>query len=157
MLEDLKSFWGHQGIKLRPGAGEEEIRSFETRYAVRLPEDFRQYLASINGFDQSEHWMTDDNVITFLGLDEIRPLSEYWSPDVADAVDFFVFADCSLSVHFYAIRLRNAATDQNKVVVVYEELIEVAGSFSEFIERYLQRMESVLFPPPKAAPWDRRL
>ena len=52
--------------------------------------------------------------------------------------------------HVYAIRLRNAATNQNQVVVVYEELIEVARSFSEFIEQYLRRMDVVLFPPPRA-------
>lgn len=151
MIEDLKSFWRSQGIKSSPGASEEEIRSFETRYAVRLPEDFRRYLGSINGFDQSEHWVSDDNLITFLCLNEIKPLNEYWSPLVADAADFFVFADCSLSVHVYAIRLRNAASDQNQVVVVYEELVAVAHSFSAFIERYLQRIESVLFPPPQAS------
>ena len=134
-----------------PGASEEEIRRFETRYAVHLPEDFRRYIASINGFDQSEHWMTDDDLITFLSLNEIKPLKEYWSPVVADAEDFFVFADYSIAAHVYAIRLRNTASEQNQVVVVYEELIEVAHSFSEFIERYLQRMDSFLFPLPPAS------
>jgi cell wall assembly regulator SMI1 len=150
MSEKLKSFWRGQGIKLCPGASDEELHRFETRYAVRLPEDFRQYLASMNGFDQSEYWMTDDNFITFLCLDEIKPLNEYWSPVVGDAADFFVFADYSISAHVYAIRLRNAATDQNQIVVVYSELIEVARSFSDFIEQYLKRMDRVLFPPPQA-------
>jgi hypothetical protein len=58
----------------------------------------------VNGFDGSEYWMTDDEVITFLGLDEVKPLSEYWSPDVVDADFYFVFADC-ISAHVYAIRL----------------------------------------------------
>ena len=149
MSEKLKSFWRGQGIKLCPGASEEEIRHFETKYAVQLPEDFRQYLGSMNGFDGSEYWMADDNLITFLSLDEIKPLNEYWSPKVANARDFFVFADYSISAHVYAIRLRNAETDQNQVVVVYEELIEVARSFSEFIEQYLRRMDVVLFPSPR--------
>jgi hypothetical protein len=147
MTENLKSFWRDQGIKLRPGADEQELRRFETRYEVRLPEDFRQYLASINGFDKSEYPTSDNNLITFLGINEIKPLDEYWPPKLANARDFFVFADYSISAHVYAIRLRNTAADHNQVVVVYEKLIEIARTFSEFIERYLQRVDVVLFPP----------
>ena len=154
MTEKLESFWRRQGIKLCSGAHEEELRAFENRYAVHLPEDFRGYLAAINGFDNSEHWMSDDNLITFLGLSEIKPLNAYWSPEVANSADLFVFADYSISAHVYAIRLSNAAPDRNQVVVVYDKLIEVAGSFSEFIERYLKRTDVVLFP---SAPTEQAL
>src|SRR4029450_1854029 len=95
ITEKLKTLWLRQGIKLSPGANEEDLCALETKYAVRLPEDFRHYLASINGFEESEHWMSDDNLITFLGLNEIKPLNEYWAPKVANAADFFVFADYS--------------------------------------------------------------
>jgi SMI1 / KNR4 family (SUKH-1) len=145
--EALKTFWLRQGIKLRPGAVVDDFTAFEGRYNVRLPEDMREYFAAVNGFDGSEHWMTDDELITFLGLDEIKPLSEYWSPFVADSDGYFVFADHSLSAHVYAIRL-DTSCRENEVVVVYDRLIKVAGSFSEFITSYLDKNHTVLFPKP---------
>ena len=147
--EALKTFWLRQGVKLRPGAIVDEFTAFEARYNVRLPEDLREYFAAVNGFDGSEHWITDDEVITFLGLDEMKPLSEYWSTIVADSDSYFVFADYSLSAHVYAIRLDTSGR-ANEVVVVYDRLIKVAGSFSEFMTSYLENNRTVLFPEPQA-------
>lgn len=144
--ETLKQFWLDQGIKLRRGATEEEFAAFELKYNIRLPADLREYLATVDGFDGSEHWMTDNNVITFLGLDEIKPLSEYWSPDVADDNNYFVFADYSIAAHVYAIRLSSDSCGSNDVVVMYDRPQKVARSFSEFVIGYLENRDSVLFP-----------
>ena len=148
--ESLRKFWLRQGVKLNVGASEDELASFEAKYHVRLPSDLRDYFAAVSGFDGSETWMTDDEVITFLGLDEVKPLSEYWSSDVADADSYFVFADYSLAAHVYAIRL-NDSGDGSAVVVVYDSKpVKVADSFSEFVEGYLGRNNAVLFPEPQA-------
>jgi SMI1 / KNR4 family (SUKH-1) len=149
IAETLKQFWLRQGIKLRPGATEEELTAFKAKYKIRLPQDLREYLATVDGFDGSEHWMTDNEVITFLGLDEMKPLCEYWSPTVADSHSYFVFADYSLAAHVYAIRL-DASMRGNDVVVVYDRTVAVARSFSEFIEGYLENSGAVLFPEPQA-------
>ena len=146
ITETLKQFWLRQGIKLRKGATEEELTAFEVKYKIRLPQDFREYLATVDGFDGSE-W--DNEVITFLGLDEIKPLTEYWSHPVPDSYSYFVFADYSLSAHVYAIRL-DASVPGNDVVVVYDRTVGVARSFSEFIEGYLENSKAVLFPEPQA-------
>ncbi len=146
--EALKRFWLRQGIKLCRGATGDELAAFEAKHNIRLPEDLRDYFAVVNGFDG---WQTDDNVITFLSLDEMKTLSEYWSPDVADADSYFVFADYSISAHVYAIRLLNTTGRGNHVVVVYDgEPVEVANSFSEFVEGYLADNNAVLFPDPQA-------
>ncbi|HEX7295343.1 MAG TPA: SMI1/KNR4 family protein [Pyrinomonadaceae bacterium] len=142
--------WLSQGIKLRPGASEEELAAFETKHSVRLPEDMREYLTTIDGFDDSEHWMSDDQLITFLALDEIQPLNKYWSPTVHVGSDYFVFADCSLSVHVYAIRLASDSAGATDVVVVYDPPRKVADSFSDFVRAYLDGKTEVLFPPPVA-------
>jgi len=145
--EKLKTFWRRQSVKLAPGATEEQFCAFEAEYKVRLPEDLRKYLGTVNGFDGSEHWMTDDQSITFFGLQEIKPLREYWSAKVVDADGYFVFADYSLSAHVYAIRLGDGSVDPNCVVVVYDsKLVEVASSFAGFVEDYLENI-AVLFPP----------
>jgi len=148
-IETLKTFWLRQGIKLRPGASKDDLDVFEAKYNKRLPEDMREYFAAVNGFDLSEQWVTDGELITFLGLDEMKPLSEYWSWSIPDFDSFFVFADYSLAAHVYAIHL-DASVQRNEVVVVYERLVEVARTFSEFIEGYLQNRDTVLFPEPQA-------
>ena len=148
--EALKRFWQDQRIILKPGALESELASFETKYGVCLPEDLRSYLQTVNGFDCTEHWVTDENLITFLSLNEVKPLSEYWSEEIANAVSYFVFADYSISAHVYAIRLSDVAA-VNDVVVVYDSnLINVANSFSGFVDGYLANNNGVLFPQPQA-------
>jgi hypothetical protein len=149
--ETLKRYWLRHGIKLNRGASESDIAVFESKYHVRLPKEMREYFAAVNGFDGSKHWMTDENVITFLALGEIKPLSEAWSPKVADAASYFVFADYSLSAHVYAIRLLNDSEGDNPVVVAYddENLIGVASSFSEFVQGYLEDNNAILFPEPQ--------
>ena len=136
----LKRFWLRQGISLLPGASESELVAFEAKHDVRLPADLREYLATVNGFDGSEHWMTDDEVITFLGLVEMKPLNHYWSP-VIDGDSYFVFADYSLAAHVFAIRLSKASVSGNDVVVVYDDKpLQVASSFSKFVEGYLTKV-----------------
>ncbi len=98
----LKRFWLRQGISLLPGASESELAAFEAKHNVNLPEDLRDYFATVNGFDGSEHWMTDDEVITFLSLGEMKPLNEYWSPAVIDGDSYFVFADYSIAAQILA-------------------------------------------------------
>jgi hypothetical protein len=148
-IEDLKTFWLRQGIKLRRGASQDELSAFEARYNIRVPEDLREYFAAVNGFEGSEHEATDDEAITFLGLDQMKPLSEYWSPAVADSDSYFVFADYSIAAHVYAIHL-DASVHRNDVVVVYDRTVEVANSFAKFIEDYLEKNDAVLFPEPQA-------
>jgi hypothetical protein len=148
--ETLKRYWLRHGIKLNRGVSEDELAAFEDVYRVRLPKDLREYFAAVNGFDGSEHWMTDENVITFLALNEMKPLSEAWSPKIADAASYFVFADYSLSAHVYAIQLSNSSGN-NPVVVAYddENLVKVASSFSEFVQGYVEDNNAVLFPEPQ--------
>ncbi len=147
IVETLQKYWLRHGIKLNDGASENALAAFEAMHEVRLPEDLREYFASVNGFDDT----VDDNDVTFLRLEDMKPLSEYWSSDVADAESYFVFADYSISAHVYAIRLLNSPRNGNPVVVVYDrEPVEVANSFSEFIEGYLENSVGVLFPDPPA-------
>ncbi|HXD32974.1 MAG TPA: SMI1/KNR4 family protein [Pyrinomonadaceae bacterium] len=149
--ESLKKKWLSQRITLNAGASLNEVTWFETKYNVLLPEDFREYFLTTNGFDGSEHWEIDENMITFLGLNEVKPLSEYWSSPVAGGDSYFVFADYSIAAHVYAIRLVSTVTDTNPVVVLWDrQPIQVANSFTEFVEAYLETKDSVLFPGPEA-------
>jgi len=149
--EILKRYWLRHGVKLNRDASEDELATFEAKYHVRLPEDVREHFALVNGFGGSEYWMTDENVITFLALNEMKPLSEAWSPKIAEAASYFVFADYSLSAHVYAIRLLDSPGNDNPVVVAYddENIVKVASSFSEFVQGYVKDNNAVLFPEPQ--------
>lgn len=63
--ESLKQFWSRRTIKLRCAASEIELRGFEDKYNVLLPDDLKGYFATVNGFDALVSWVTDENVITF--------------------------------------------------------------------------------------------
>jgi hypothetical protein len=146
--EALRRYWLRHEINLNHGAPEDEIAAFEARYQVQLPKEMRDYFATVNGFGGSEHLMTDENVIAFLALGEIKTLSEAWSPKIEEAASYFVFADYSLSVHVYAVRLSSSSEDDNPVVVAYDDrnIARMASSFSEFVQQYLEENKAVLFP-----------
>lgn len=147
--EALQQRWLGQGIKLRPGASEDQVVAFEKMHNVIIPADMRQYLTTSDGFDGAEHWMTDDDLITFLALDEIQPLNEYWNPKTPGGSSYFVFADYSLSVHVYAIKLVRDSSEPNDVVVVGDiRPQKIANCFSDFAQAYLDGKSAVLFPRP---------
>ncbi len=124
------------------------MRAFENKYDVRLPDDLKDYFATVDGFDDSD---SDENLFTFLPLAEVIPLDESWSLETPEAKSYFVFIDYCISAHVYAIRLTNDISLGNPVITTYvkpdENPIQIAGSFSEFVQGYLADDYSVLFPP----------
>ena len=155
--ESLKQFWSRQNIKLRRGAPEVELREFEAKYNVVLPDDLKDYFATVDGFDDSD---SDENLFTFLPLAEVTLLDESWSSGTFDAKSYFVFIDYCISAHLYAIRLTNDLSLGNPVVTTYvkpgENPIQIAGSFSEFVQGYLADDYSVLFPPSQVEQFNGR-
>lgn len=149
ITEQLKKTWSTQGIKLRSEASPAQLAAFETKYKIRLPGELSEFLAAVNGFDCSESLMWDEELITFLGTDEIKPLGEYWSPEAEGSEMYFVFADHCIAAHVYAIHLSDKLDHENEIVVVYDLTpVKVATSFREFIQGYMNKDLSVLFPKP---------
>ena len=141
--ESLEQFWTRYGIKLQRGATEKELREFEAKYNVRLPDDLKDYFSTVDGFADSG---CDENVITFLPLAEVEPLSKAWSRK-PEADSYFIFADYSISCHVYAIRLTKDLTLGNRVIIAYDDNPkQIAGSFAEFVRGYLADDYGVLFP-----------
>jgi SMI1 / KNR4 family (SUKH-1) len=142
--ESLKQYWLRYGkTKLRPGATDAELRDFERKYNVYLPTDLKDYFSQVNGFDKYD---VDDDMLSFLPLDEIEPVSKDWSSK-PEAISYFIFVDYSISAHVYAIRLTDDPSLNNPVFIVYDENpIQIANSFSEFAEAYLNNDYRILFP-----------
>ena len=138
--ESLKRHWSSHDLKINAGASEAELRAFEDKYGVVLPEDLREYLSCVNGM---AHDVVDDGLIRFWTLEEVIPVSEgapqYSDRDyVQDPETLFLFADYSIWAHAYAIRLGKAVLNSNEVVVIgYQSPKLIAESFSGFVEIYL--------------------
>ena len=147
--ELVKTHWLGQGIKLRRSATESETAAFESKYDVCLPEDMREFFKVVNGFDNRNGEEVDNDMITFFSLEEIKPLnaSDWGIP--ARTESYFVLADWSISAHVYAIRLSKDCAAPGVVVVVYDALVKVADSFTEFMRAYLEDNKAVLFPDPR--------
>lgn len=136
----LKMHWSSQGINLNPPASETALTRFESRYTVSLPNDFCDYLLHVNGMAPEA---TDNELIRFWSIEEIKPLSEETPQYAAEsylvnATGFFVFADYSMWAHAYAIRLSSGPLEPNSIVVIgANKPILIADSFLSFVQSYL--------------------
>jgi hypothetical protein len=144
----MKERWRSEGWDVRPGVPLQEIEAFESRYRVTLPADLREFFLTVDGMGQ------DLNLNQFVRLDGLKPVSELFGdfggppPDVDDepgsqkAGRHFVLVDVLCSSYFYTIRL---SADPSRGTPVYalndSGYRMVAGSFSEFGERYLNGWE----------------
>ncbi|MBI3826702.1 MAG: SMI1/KNR4 family protein [Candidatus Rokubacteria bacterium] len=136
LLVRLVLKWSSAGLTIRPGAEEAALRDFERLHGVSLPEDFRLYLATVDGMHEME-W--DSDLIHFWRLEEMRSLLEEISKveDPEPLRGFFVFADHSIWAHGYAIRLTSDYDDAGRVVLVHSRIGTIAHSFTEFLQLYL--------------------
>jgi hypothetical protein len=153
LLANVERHWEKQRISHGPPASPSQLDEFETRYGVNLPDDLRAYFDTLNGSELGSNGPMDDHLLSFWHLSEIRSLAEERSADTPPSHrSSFVFADHSIGVHAYAVRLSPDARAPAPVSVIYDELqIEVSPSFRTFLERYLAGDIAVLFPdlPPK--------
>jgi hypothetical protein len=138
--ESLKKHWKLHNVDINAGVSKAEIDSFEAAQGVVLPKDVRDYFSCVNGMPND---VVDDGMIRFWTLEEFQPLpqsapafsdSEY----IRDPESLFLFADYSIWVHAYAIRLRNDPSLSNEIVIIgYESPVTIFQSFSEFVDQYL--------------------
>ena len=129
----------------------ESIRAFENKYQVVLPFDFAEYLRAVDGTSVDE---SDENVLSFLSLAEIRPVHEVLDesggvvyPDRFAYPNCFVFADYLLSSWLYAIQITADATNLGPVyrVTASDAPVQMeAASFREFMTKYVADPGSIL-------------
>jgi cell wall assembly regulator SMI1 len=148
--ERLRAHWHAQGLDPPPGVTEDRLRDFEKHYEVSLPTDLRKYFLHVDGMGVFTY---DDDLFNFCQLSEFVPIDDLEivveDPtrhiDVEDLHQHFVFADHSIWLPAYAIRLARSGTDSHRVIALGSEsnprrgytASVVASSFSDFVERYL--------------------
>ena len=155
VIEALRERWRAEGILNVRGATEGELAAFETRYDIVLPPDLRQYFATVNGTVTGQYGIDDQDLLGFWHLDQVHTFAEesgaLGDHDV-EARRTFALADHSIWCFAFGIQLSNDRTAATPIVCdVSTSLQKVAGSFTEFISRYLRREESVLYPTPSHA------
>ena len=151
-LSNLLELWRAQGITLRAGASEDAISSFESRYGVRLPLDYREFLLHTDGLD------SDDTVTKYWSISDLRPATEVFDgTDIATMClvlpsglshpnSYFVFADTLIWSHFYAIHLGAIPESGGQVAWIgYRDSWTAAESFTEFMQCYVAK--------PQQADW----
>ena len=145
--ERLRERWAVCGVQIRPGVRPKEIRAFESRYRVALPPDLRDYFMTVDGMERGDG---DEDMLEFLHLGAVKSVPEELAnfrgiPDYGNIVNtlsnpeqYFVIADFMITSHVYAIRLSDDASEETPVVLVRGDIHRrIAGSFTEFGERYL--------------------
>jgi hypothetical protein len=118
-----------------PGVTEDRLTEFETCFGVALPADMREYFLHVDGM--GEHFKWDDDLFNFRSLNDLELVNTPAS-NVADVASYFVFADHSIWLPAYAIRLTGAAAGPHPVIAIETDgMISsapiVAQSFSEFV------------------------
>jgi hypothetical protein len=108
-----------------PCATEKQLSAFEQKHGVRLTMDTRTFYGFMNGAGPDYEY-----VFTFWPLDEIRPTT------VDGQSGWFIFADHSVSVFEYAIKLTADGPGPSDVYCPELERT-VAASFSDFLRRCL--------------------
>src|SRR3954452_13979001 len=96
--ERLKAHWLAQGLSVHPRVTREQLRSFEARHAICIPDDLRDFLSVVNGTGRYSNM--GDRMFCFWSLDEFTPLSEE-HPEATcfeEPNAFFLFADHSINL-----------------------------------------------------------
>lgn len=156
----LRERWSSLRIDLNLGASDEVIASFERFYSVKLPEDWREYFAVINGMsgNGSTHW--DENMVYFWPLPDpavpqsyeadyqvVSPVSKSWSGCIVEGgTSLFTVADYCIHAHIYVVELGEHSDSRGSLYLLQEATpLKIADSFTEFVDGYLADPDRILW------------
>jgi hypothetical protein len=143
LFEELIARWKQMGIDVPPGVPQEAIAAFEAFHRVAMPQDLRECFIAVDGM--REIGVLDDSLFNFRPLSALTQVTSNPSDSRQDrpaAAQYFVLADCSISLPEFAIRLNADAEDKTPIATVFSDagvsvIADRYESFSEFIRRYL--------------------
>jgi hypothetical protein len=147
--------WEAAGVAPRPGLSDPHLDAFERRCGVRLPAAARALYRRADGMRPGA-W--DEALVAFWPLAEVgavpallagcRGIPDYGGIETAlpDAGAYYLFADHSIWLTVYAVRLTSDAAGPAPVVGIRggADWGEVAPSFGEFLRRYAEGPWSVV-------------
>ena len=144
LASQLISKWMDEGIDIRSGVTSEAIQAFENRHNVILPVDFRNYFAVVDGM--GERHTCDSGFFGFWRFQDLVSIADDL-PDRAESFGqshcYFMFADHSISLPTFAIRLSDDRAAPTPVAGIFSDFgaLDVENffdSFTDFVNAYLQ-------------------
>jgi hypothetical protein len=143
LISRLTARWKSHGIECPAGVSPAIVAAFEGRHHVVLPPDMREYFLAVDGM--GEKGTCDDDLFSFWPLQDLISIAEDL-PDrcskFAESPNYFMFADHSIALPTYAIRLSSDPDVANPVASVFADFgafeVEVVfDSFTDFVNHYL--------------------
>ncbi len=141
-LERLVHWWGKDAKPSECGA---QLEALEARYDVRLPDDFRAYLTAT--MPKGNPW--DSEGTNWWPLEDLKSVRE----ECADWEDgsgldgdekAIVFADFLMWCFAWAIDCSDGPDRGRVIIVTGSSNRQVAGSFDDFLRRYINDSGSVM-------------
>ena len=143
LIHQLVSKWVDEGIDIRGGVDLEAIQIFENHHNVVLPADFRNYFTAVDGM--GERHTSDNGFFGFWRFQDLVSISDDL-PDRAKSFEhshrYFLFADHSISLPAFAIRLSDDRAAPTPVARVFSDfgaldVEDFFDSFTDFVNVYL--------------------
>ncbi len=139
----LIEHWRSHGIECPPGATEAAIHEFETSRGLVLPADMRSYFLAVDGM--GERGTCDNDFFSFWPIGDLISVAEDLPDRTArepDAARYIMFADHSIALPTYAIRLSHRHSENTPVASVFADagsfgLKVYFDSFTGFVNAYL--------------------
>jgi hypothetical protein len=130
---------------------EARVGALESRYGIRIPEDFRRYLL---GRALSDEY-TDDEMTAWWSLNRIQSIRDEYkdgtgNPAIAEEADAYLFfADYLIWCWAWAI-CSSQGPNRGRIAFIGSPDGFVADSFTEFVDRYLRDPAGMAntFPSP---------
>jgi len=153
-IERLMAQWRQQGIDCPAGASPDALAEFESRRGVVLPADMRSYFLAVNGMGPRQE-VFDDAFCSFWPVESVTSVADEFpdrAVDVPGADRYFLFADHSLNLPAYAVRLSSDPHAAAPVATLFSDrgafaMEDVFESFGAFLERYLDNpFDAVILP-----------
>ena len=147
LWQQLVELWRSAGLTIRPPVRPEAIQAFESKYAVVLPADMRDYFQKVDGMEDE----LDPGTNRFWPLEMVKPVAEELSELHTDRLAYpgcFVFVDHCIWCLAWAVQLgKEPAMVSGAVFQVTAGEVpgrQIAPSFTAFVEMYLANQYSVL-------------
>ena len=155
LIDRLVTAWHLADVRPKNAATGDAIATFEERFSRTLPRDLRTIYERFNGLHD-----TDADLNRFWPIDEIDTVPSVIDPYAGTsdfsgiaqrlplANEYFAFADHSIWVYVYAVRLTDDEPTSGPVVWIADgdTFDIVSDTFSGFWDRYLATSERILVP-----------
>jgi len=145
--------WRSQNLPIQKACEEDDIKSFETKYKIALALDIREYFLNVNGMTPYFPGYQDKEGFSFWPLERIRTVAEdnealgrpYLRLTEEDSL--FLFCDHMDWSWAYAAKIHpGSGAAEGIYLVCCRNPIKIAGSFSEFVQLYMEDSDQV-YPP----------